>query len=186
MRTEKQIEASRRNGARSKGPTSVEGKARSSQNALKHGACASKWIVALNEDPSTYDGLLDRLAGEFLPVGQSEELLVEQLAHAAYNIKRLANIEVASLDRKMDEQLEEVTRKFKYVDGPYRQALAFQGLAQEGSTLALLDRYQARHHRLFQHLWKALRDLQAARAKNAERTQPARRDTMTPDPELCR
>jgi hypothetical protein len=43
-------EASRRNGAKSRGPKTAEGKARSAQNALKHGFRAQKYVVLPEED----------------------------------------------------------------------------------------------------------------------------------------
>jgi hypothetical protein len=42
MATEKQIAANRRNGALSRGPKTLEGKARSRHNALKHGLAARR------------------------------------------------------------------------------------------------------------------------------------------------
>ena len=52
-RSPAQIEASRRNGARSKGPVTAEGKARASRNALKHGLSAMEPLVLEDEVPTT-------------------------------------------------------------------------------------------------------------------------------------
>jgi hypothetical protein len=52
-RTPAQIEASRRNGARSKGPVTAEGKARASRNALKHGLTATHHLVPRTRSPTT-------------------------------------------------------------------------------------------------------------------------------------
>jgi hypothetical protein len=49
--------ASRKNGAKSRGPRTVAGKARSSRNALKHGLCASKLLVVPDEDAAAFAAL---------------------------------------------------------------------------------------------------------------------------------
>ena len=48
--TDARSEASRRNGAKARGPKTEEGKARSAQNALKHGMRAQKYLVLRDED----------------------------------------------------------------------------------------------------------------------------------------
>jgi hypothetical protein len=50
-------EASRRNGARSRGPKTPEGKARSAQNAFKHGMRAQKYVVLPEEDADEFADL---------------------------------------------------------------------------------------------------------------------------------
>ena len=65
-------EASRRNGAKSCGPKSPEGKARSAQNALKHGFRAQKHIVLPSEDAAEFEALEATLIEELAsgPVGE--------------------------------------------------------------------------------------------------------------------
>ena len=63
-------EASRRNGAKSNGPKTPEGKARSAQNALKHGFRAQKYIVLPCEDAAAFEALEAALMEELAPEGR--------------------------------------------------------------------------------------------------------------------
>ena len=54
MPTTAQRKANRQNAKKSTGPRTPEGKARSSQNALKHGLLARDAVMA-DEDPAEYD-----------------------------------------------------------------------------------------------------------------------------------
>ena len=63
-RSPAQIEASRRNGARSKGPVTDEGKARASRNALKHGLTATQHLVLEDEEPEALDALVGQMLDE--------------------------------------------------------------------------------------------------------------------------
>jgi hypothetical protein len=97
-RSPAQIEASRRNGARSKGPVTPEGKRRSSANALKHGLDALHHLVLADEDPHELEGLTGRFLAELGPESELEARLVRRLAVAFWKGERAERMEVALLD----------------------------------------------------------------------------------------
>jgi hypothetical protein len=88
MATEAQVLANRQNAAHSTGPRTPEGKARSSQNRLTHGL-AGRHIVMSGEDPAEFDALLEALWIEHQPETATEEILVEEMAHARWKMLRI-------------------------------------------------------------------------------------------------
>ena len=97
-RSPAQIEAARRNGARSRGPVTPEGKARASRNALKHGLAALEHLVLDGEDPAELEALTARLLTEVGPESEIEARLVRRMAVAFWKGERAERIEVAILD----------------------------------------------------------------------------------------
>ena len=93
-------EASRRNGARSKGPKSSEGKARSGQNALKHGMRAQKYLVLPDEDAGEFADLLAALVEELAPVGALQTVLARRVAVAAWRLARADRIETELFEER--------------------------------------------------------------------------------------
>ena len=87
MRTPAQIEASRRNGARSHGPKTPEGKAISSMNALRHGMTA-KALLLTNEDPEAYIQLANAYYEKFQPADDVERDLVDEMVIAKWRQRR--------------------------------------------------------------------------------------------------
>ena len=97
-RTPAQIEASRRNGAGSRGPVTQEGRARSSRNALKHGLCAMQHLVLEDEVPDDLEALIAHLTEEVGAVTEIEARLARRLAIAFWKGERAERIEVALFD----------------------------------------------------------------------------------------
>jgi hypothetical protein len=79
-------EASRRNGAKSRGPKTPEGAARSSLNALKHGLRAQRCVVLPGERASAFDALKAALLEE---LGKGKNLRNEP-NHVAGILAKLA------------------------------------------------------------------------------------------------
>jgi hypothetical protein len=86
-------EASRQNGAKSRGPKSPEGKARSAQNALKHGLRAQKYVVLPEEDAAEFAELEAAMIAELAPVGALQTVLARRVAVAAWRLARADRIE---------------------------------------------------------------------------------------------
>jgi len=90
------IAASRGNGKRSIGPTSPEGKARSSRNSYKHGFFARQPLPPGEAGAVLWDAYQDLVAGiweHYKPVGYLEGLLTEKIATESIRFSRLLTFE---------------------------------------------------------------------------------------------
>ena len=155
MATIRQIQAARRNGAKSQGPVTPEGRSRSSQNSLKHGLRANKVIVLQNESDEFWQKILDAHIIDLKPTGETEMGLVIEIATLRWRLQRACAIETAIIDHEMDRMLPEVARTIANLDSPTRTALAFESLSTRDS-FDLTLRYQAHLRRSYS---RALRDL---------------------------
>jgi len=104
--SEKQLAANRANAARSTGPRTPEGKARSSQNARKHGFTGSTFSVIRLEDVQEIANLKADLVACYQPVNSQELFALERMAIAQQTILRTARLEsglcTAALDHALD------------------------------------------------------------------------------------
>jgi hypothetical protein len=90
------------NGAKSHGPVTGQGKARSARNAEKHGLY-SKALILQHESKEEFDKLRHRLYESHSPVDPTEAALVETMAAAAWRLRRFDYIEGAAVERIFDE-----------------------------------------------------------------------------------
>ena len=92
MASLKQIEANRRNAAKSTGPKSPEGKAASSLNALKTGIHSNTSVLPC-EDPAAHQALIDRYYARFSPTLAEERVYVDELIRCEWLLRRLRRAE---------------------------------------------------------------------------------------------
>ena len=140
MRLTKSTIASRKNGARSRGPKTAEGKQISSRNAIRHGLL-SKNVVLKNESETVFTALLGQHLAKLAPSDGVEHCAVEEMVASAWRLRRLWAIEKQLFDEAIEKRPEAGEIE--------RIAAAFSGLTA-GPPLHLLDRYETRLHRMYQ------------------------------------
>src|SRR3954469_9385932 len=92
-----QSEASRLNGARSLGPATPSGKARSALNGTRHGLRGRTFFILPDEDPAEWLALLDGYLPRFRPTDAAGTPCVERLAACAWREDRLERLEAETL-----------------------------------------------------------------------------------------
>ena len=102
MSSLRQVEANRLNSQQSTGPCSVEGKARSSRNALKSGIDSDSLLI-FREDCSAVQILFREYYDRHQPAIPEERALVDTLARAEWMLRRLTRIESQVWDYQMLE-----------------------------------------------------------------------------------
>ena len=75
-------------GARSRGPRTVAGKARSARNALKHGLRARRLLLLDREDAAEFRAFATRLQAALMPEGALQESLVSRIVIGAWRSRR--------------------------------------------------------------------------------------------------
>ena len=166
-------EASRRNGAMSRGPRTPEGKARSAQNALKHGLRAQRVVVLADEDGAGFRALEAALLEELAPAGALQAVLAQRVAVAAWRLARADRIEAELLaDQRGEPDLGLVLTRDGHGARAFPTLLRYRGtaLAELTRCLRALKALQAEH--------AAAAELPAGRPSQPDR--PARRSPAQP------
>jgi len=117
------LAANRRNGQKSKGPKTEEGKSRSRWNALKHGVLSQRLVVLKDDDSQTYTLLLENLRRDLSSDNALEEILIEKIAMAYWRLHVAYGYE-AEFARSRREFLVVADRMGRYANTIHRQLLA--------------------------------------------------------------
>ncbi len=89
--------ASRKNGARSRGPRSAAGKARSARNAVTHGLRARKLVLLDDENAAEFRAFASALQAELAPEGVLQADLVARIVMASWRARRADKLEAGLL-----------------------------------------------------------------------------------------
>ena len=189
MSTERQKQANRQNAKKSTGPRTEEGKARSSQNGLKHGLLARDAVMA-DEDPAEYDRQFQLLEENIFPKNAIEFALVRQIADAEWRLRRIARIE-AGLVSHQHAYTNRDTRKWApdtiLPDRDGENQLLGKSMQDRTQALANLARYQTHMSRNQLRALNMIGKLRADEARYRENVDPKtgaihRPSVTDPDP----
>jgi hypothetical protein len=188
--TEKRLAANRANAVRSTGPKTPEGKARSAQNAIKHGFAGSTFAVARFEELHEIDDLKADAAAYYHPANSQEMQAVERIALAQMQMLRAMRLEsgffITAFDAATDSRgrpftpmgLEMVNGNVPIMLTQNRNYALGQGLRrlhQESNLWNMILRYQAQAERQFR---RAVEELQRLRSL-PEQTSPNKATSVT-------
>src|SRR5579863_10402 len=173
----KQLAANRANSAKSSGPKTPEGKARSAQNSVKHGFTASSFAVVRLEDLQEIARLKSDLVSVYQPVNSQEIFALERMALSQQAILRAARLESGLFTTSLNETLDANDRPFtpmsKELAGSgdieitraqnrnYCLAEGFLRLVRQSNGWTIFLRYQAQAERQYR---RALEDFDRLKA----------------------
>ncbi len=143
MSTQKRKDSSRANGAKSRGPVTPEGLARSRVARLTHGLTSDQLLIE-GESEERFNALREEYLAEYQPQTRSRFDLVDQLVAARWRHNRVLALQTALIDRQITRQEPEIREEYEVCDGETRAAIAYQHLIDDGSALESLNRHETR------------------------------------------
>ena len=173
MATKRQIQANRANARKSTGPRNAQGKRAVAGNHIIHGLYA-QYALLDDEDHDLFRQLRGQLHEELQPAGILEQDLVERIAMAMWQLRRVLAYETGYLNLLAGDVDDLVPERYDISGDTERlAALYMDDAAREHLRLESLARHRVRHERSY---YKALHEL--------ERLQQARAGQPVPPPEV--
>jgi hypothetical protein len=194
--TEAQIEANRRNAARSTGPKSAAGKRIVAKNAVRHGLLSNEGLL-FGESADEFAVFSKRLERELAPKGEIEGIKVGNIVRLAWKLRRrLPRMEAALQMWKCYERCEDPATadiKLHVIEAATNMEAAFVGVSPEdlsdaaqqraedqanlelvhnlsaaawAASVELIERYE---DKIARRLRKEIKELEARQARRASR-----------------
>ena len=187
----RRLAANRANAARSTGPRTPQGKARSAQNGLKHGFATSTFAVVRLEDLQEIARLRAGLIAAYRPVNAQELFAIERIALAQQVVLRASRLETGLFTTCLNETLtsDGDIAIARAQNGDYLLGDGFHRKAIQSNSWTLAKRYQARaesHYRRAVEEFDRLRALRPKSVKSENRpildAQPNQSKPLNPVP----
>jgi hypothetical protein len=154
MPSDKQIRASKANGALSRGPVTEQGKRNCARNGTRHGLL-SQTVVLEAEVDGRFLELFEDYLDEYQPRTASQVSFVENMAVARWRQFRIWGMQKSAMDRDMALQDPAVG------PAPIRALFALRNSAENLGSPDVLLRYEIAFERQFSHALTRLLELQA-------------------------
>lgn len=164
------LAANRANAQLSTGPTSGEGKSKSSLNAVKT-ALTGRTVLLPTDDAAAYEHHVREFEKEYQPIGVRECALVQSIADTFWRMNRVSGLEMAIFARGRSE----FAAAFEHEDASTRPALIdLHTFLTYEKQIRNLQLQEARLHRRYQKDSAELRQLQQERkSREEEKLRPA-------------
>jgi hypothetical protein len=154
-----QYAANRLNAEKSKGPTSPQGKARSSMNALRHGLTA-RVVVLPDEDMDAYQAFSKEIVDSLDAQTPVERQFAQTVADNQWRINRIRSIEDGMLGMGHFEAAGNFDCPTSEIHSAMTAARAFR---DDSKSFVNLSIYEQRLHRSMKESLRQLRELQTER-----------------------
>lgn len=158
--SDQQLEANRANALKSTGPVTPEGKAKSSQNARRHGITAH-YLVMTEQDRQAFDEFRAGMIADLAPVGDIELFLAATVAEEAW---RLDYSRAQSHNLLASGCYQNINDFARVQDPETREAFIVATASRDkAKILAQISLYEQRIQRSFQRHYDHLKKVQAER-----------------------
>src|SRR5262245_25349602 len=177
MSSQRKIDSARANGAKSRGPKTPQGRAKSSMNALKHGLTAETHAVD-GENPDELPRFIAMVVDYFQPTSDLETELVLELANLRWRLRRVPVMETGLFDTQQT-LLTRIDPNYENAPDQERLGRLYAGVSR---SLDLLTRYETRLQRRYNQALANLLKMRADAAKLAATLPRAQKENARNEP----
>jgi hypothetical protein len=157
--SEAKLLANRRNAALSTGPTSVEGKGRSSLNGYRNGL-NGQIVCSTPEELAAFTSFCSEIQTELAPVGAIEKFYAKSVAENMYRLEKARSLEMGMFANGHREHVDEMQSGHPEADTALAASRTF---LEQASAFKLLSGYESKILRALEKHEARLKTLQTER-----------------------